>query len=77
MAEPTSLSDAKHRVLGLLKRLGPCTARRIAEDLDTTTVAARQHLAALEQAGLVLAEKQPPAGRGRPSVRWSTRSSGP
>ena len=66
-----SLSDAKRRLLELLKRLGPATAGALAKQLGLTVVAVRQHLQALEQGGLVAREKQPPAGRGRPSEHWS------
>lgn len=74
MPRPPTLSDAKQAVLRLLKRGGPAPARAIAEALGTTTAAARQHLAALEAAGLVQAGPATPAasrGRGRPSVLWS------
>jgi len=71
MADPASLSPAKRRVLGLLKRLGPAAAGGIAERLETTDVAVRQHLVALEEAGLVRSSRAAPAGRGRPSIRWS------
>ncbi|MCP3904998.1 MAG: transcriptional regulator [Planctomycetes bacterium] len=71
MADTTSLSEAKRKVLGLLKRLGPATAQDIASRAGTTDVAARQHLGALEEAGLVRPSPRPPAGRGRPSVEWS------
>ena len=67
MLHHPSLSEAKQETLTLLKRLGPSPAGRIAERLGTTAVATRQHLAALEEAGLVQAEPQPPTGRGRPS----------
>lgn len=73
MTNPNAeLSEAKRQLLELLKRLGPLTAGAIAKQLGTSDVAARQHLTALEQAGLVSAEPQPPTGgRGRPSVGWS------
>lgn len=69
--ETTSLTDAKRRLLELLKRLGPSTAGVLAQQLGLTVVAVRQHLQALEKLGLVVQEKQPPRGRGRPSVHWS------
>jgi len=71
MPEP-ALSDAKRRLVDLLKRLGPSSAARLARELDLTAVAVRQHLAALEEAGLVSAAAPSPAGaRGRPSARWT------
>ena len=66
-----SLTDAKRRLLELLKRLGPTTAAVLAKQLSLTAVAVRQHLQPLEKLGLVAQEKQPPKGRGRPSVAWS------
>ena len=66
-----SLSDAKRRLLDVLKRSGPVTASVLAKQLGLTAVAVRQHLLTLESAGLVDQEKQPPEGRGRPSVLWS------
>lgn len=69
MPEPT-LSDAKRTLVDILKRRGPTTASDLASALDMTDVAVRQHLQALEAAGLVRAEKDPPQGRGRPSMRW-------
>ncbi len=75
MPRPHTLSEAKQAILRLLKRGGPAPARSIAGALGTTTTAARQHLAALQAAGLVRSEPvtaQPGArGRGRPSVLWS------
>jgi predicted ArsR family transcriptional regulator len=70
MPEPV-LSDAKRKILRLLKRRGPSPAGRIAERLGTTAVAARQHLASLKKAGLVRSSREPPVGRGRPSTLWS------
>ncbi len=66
-----SLTDAKRRLLELVKRLGPATVAVLARELGLTVVAVRQHLQALEKIGLVAQEKQPPRGRGRPSVLWS------
>lgn len=63
-------SPARRRVLELLKRAGPLAAADVAERLEFTDVAARQHLAALEAAGLVTPARQPPAGRGRPATVW-------
>ena len=65
-----TLTDAKRRLLELLKRLGPTTAAVLAKELKLTVVAVRQHLQKLEQLGLVSQRRQPPSGRGRPSIRW-------
>lgn len=66
-----SVSAAHQRVLDRLKRLGPLTTADLARALDMTSVAIRQHLSALEQAGYVASRKQPPQGRGRPATLWS------
>ena len=66
-----TLTTAKRRLLELLKRLGPATASVLAKELGLTVVAVRQHLQALEKIGLVVQQKQPPSGRGRPSLLWS------
>lgn len=67
----TTLTDAKKRVLELIKRRGATRAVEMAESLGLTDVAVRQHLAALEEMGLVEATALPPQGRGRPSTAWS------
>jgi predicted ArsR family transcriptional regulator len=59
------------RVLEALKTLGASPAGGVARHLGMTAVAARQHLAALADEGLVQQRRQPPAGRGRPSAAWS------
>ena len=66
-----SLSDAKRRLLDWMKRSGAAKVKGMARALDLTEVAVRQHLQSLECAGLVVQVKQPPKGRGRPSVLWS------
>lgn len=65
------ISGAKRRLLERLKRSGPVTAGELAAGLGLTDVAVRQHLLALEEGGFVQQQAQPPAGRGRPAVRWS------
>ncbi len=71
MMPPSTLTDARKRVLEALKRAGPLTAGRLADELGMTDVAARQHLAVLETLELVEAATQPPQGRGRPAIAWS------
>ena len=66
-----TMSQAKRRLLHLLKRTGPSTAGALAEELGLTGVAIRQHLQELEKHGLVAQRKQPAEGRGRPSMLWS------
>jgi predicted ArsR family transcriptional regulator len=74
---PTSLTDAKRRVLQALKRVGSTTAPALAEQLGLTNAAIRQHLDALRSDGLVTARPEssdgarPKAsGPGRPATVW-------
>ncbi|MCZ6836044.1 MAG: transcriptional regulator [Planctomycetota bacterium] len=71
MAPETTISDAKRKVLDLLKRQTALTAVNIASQLQLTDVAIRQHLGALEELGLVESKPLKPNGRGRPSSLWS------
>lgn len=64
------LSDAKRRIIEALKRADSSTANDLAELFGTTTTAVRQHLDALEGAGLVERFDGPISGRGRPALRW-------
>lgn len=64
------LSDAKRRIIERLKRVDSATAPQLAELFVTTDTAVRQHLEALEQAGLVESFVASPAGRGRPPLHW-------
>ena len=61
-ADTPTLTDAKRRVLERLKRAGPATARALAKKLSLTDVAVRQHLAALEEHGLVDQQTSKPTG---------------
>lgn len=71
MSSGESMSDAKRRVVDLLKRTSPATTIAVAEYLGSTDVAARQHLQALEENGLVTSVAAAPTGRGRPKALWS------
>lgn len=64
------LSPGRLAVLSLVKREGPISADSLAEKLSLTAMAVRQHLAALETAGLAAFENQP-RPRGRPVQMWS------
>jgi predicted ArsR family transcriptional regulator len=66
------LSDAKRRIVEVLKRVESASAHDLAGQFSTTTTAVRQHLEALEQAGLVERFEGPIVGRGRPALRWRT-----
>jgi len=71
MSEPNSVSDAKKRILDLLKRNETQTAGQLARHFSLTEVAIRQHLAALQSANLVKSQARAPRGRGRPAILWS------
>lgn len=58
----TELSPAQRQVLVALKRAGEASATELAEALDISPTAVRQHLTALRTAGLVRGERQ----RGQP-----------
>jgi predicted ArsR family transcriptional regulator len=65
--------DSKDRILHLLKTRGAATATGLARKLSLTAAAVRQHLAALEQEGLVTFSEQR-GGVGRPSRHWQLTS---
>jgi DNA-binding transcriptional ArsR family regulator len=52
-------SEPRRRILDVLKREGGCNVNRVAEHFDgeLTRFAVMKHLATLEQAGLVIAER--------------------
>ena len=64
------LSDAKRRIIEVLKRADSATAHELADQFNTTTTAVRQHLDSLEQSGLVERFEGAIVGRGRPAIRW-------
>ncbi|MPZ49121.1 MAG: transcriptional regulator [Dehalococcoidia bacterium] len=66
----TSQDDPKRRVLDHLKRAAPSTTRAVAQALQVSDVAARQHLFGLEGNGLVTKTAAAPAGKGRPGMLW-------
>ena len=68
------LSDAKRRLIEMLKRVESATAQELAAEFSTTTTAAPQHLDTLERAGLVERFDGPVQGRGRPALRWRITS---
>jgi predicted ArsR family transcriptional regulator len=64
-------ASGRQAVLDLLQRDGPVSADALADKLGLTTMAVRQHLAALEGEGLAeFAEEARP--RGRPVKLWRT-----
>jgi predicted ArsR family transcriptional regulator len=71
MQPALSVTDAKRRLADSLKRLGTATAPELATALGLTDTAVRQHLDAMEDAGLVTRVAPERSGaRGRPPVRY-------
>ena len=68
------LTDAKRRIVEALKRADDATTLSLAEQFNTTTTAVRQHLDALEAAGIVERFDVVAHGRGRPAIHWRTTS---
>lgn len=66
-----AVSPAQHNVLVALKRRGEATADDLADELDISPSAVRQHLGSLRAAGLVDAHKER-GRRGRPAERYHT-----
>ncbi|HEY7626802.1 MAG TPA: ArsR family transcriptional regulator, partial [Ilumatobacteraceae bacterium] len=66
----SDLPDTKRRIVERLKRVESATATDLAAEFGLTDTALRQHLDALEEAGLVSRSRAEPAGRGRPPVHW-------
>ena len=69
MLETNGTPVGRAAVLDRVKREGPVTAEDIADGLDITAMAVRQHLAGLEADGLVENEART-GGRGRPAKLW-------
>ncbi len=72
MSEGTS----QDKILYQLKRLGPQTAKKLGQELGMTTMGARQHLALLDDEGLVTTLPEESQGRGRPVKRWKLTQQG-
>ena len=73
-------SEPKRRVLDHLKRGGAASTQAVAQALDVSNVAARQHLGDLVAMGIVTTTQlRPKARAGRPSsgssAHWRTTSS--
>lgn len=67
----SELADTKRRIIDRLKRVESTTAATMAAEFGVTDTAIRQHLDALESAGLVVRHHGEPDGRGRPPVQWT------
>ncbi|MCA2014727.1 transcriptional regulator [Vibrio tritonius] len=63
------------RILHTIKREGAVTAKQLAEDLNITTMGARQHLQSLEDDG-ILAFHDVKVKVGRPTRHWSLTQQG-
>lgn len=66
--------DTKRRIVERLKRVESATATDLAGEFGLTDTALRQHLDALEAAGVVTRAAAEPTGRGRPPVHWQLAS---
>ena len=64
-----TVSATQRHVLETLKRLGEATAEELADSLEISSSATRQHLATLRSAGLVAA-RQERGNTGRPADRY-------
>lgn len=64
------LADSQEELLLTLKQRGPQPAKVLAEQLSITTMGVRQHLAALNEKGLVEELAEVHRGRGRPVKPW-------
>ena len=65
------LGKTRRHIIDRLKRTPNSTVKELADTAGITTVAARQHLGALAEQGLVESTTDEPAGRGRPATLWS------
>lgn len=66
----SELADTQEALLLQLKQKGPQTAKTLAQYQGITTMGVRQHLAALEERGLVKEGAEQKGGRGRPVKPW-------
>lgn len=70
------LTDSQESLLLKIKQRGPQSARQLADQLGMTTMGVRQHLAALEQKGLVAEGAEQKQQRGRPVRPWKLTGQG-
>jgi predicted ArsR family transcriptional regulator len=64
------LGTTKRAIVDRLKRLGTATVPELADALELTPAAVRQHVDALAENGLVESQTRAPSGRGRPATEW-------
>lgn len=65
-----SLHRRRKRVIEALKRSGPVTAAQLAEELEVTAMAVRQHLYELEKEGIAAHSAEASETPGRPAKLW-------
>jgi predicted ArsR family transcriptional regulator len=70
MCQVAEHPDTKRRIVERLKRVESATATDLATEFGLTDTALRQHLDALEEAGMVTRSIAEPTGRGRPPLHW-------
>jgi predicted ArsR family transcriptional regulator len=69
-------SNSQDKILYQIKRLGPLSVKSLAGILDMTTMGTRQHLAQLQDTGLIEAMPGEPQPRGRPLKPWKLTEKG-
>ena len=71
----TGLADSQAKILHLIKKQGDITATQISQQIEMTSMGARQHLESLENQGYIqhLFKKE---GRGRPKKYWQITNKG-
>jgi predicted ArsR family transcriptional regulator len=72
----TQQNSNQEKILYQIKRLGPQTAKSLAQELGLTTMGIRQHLANLEADELVIPREPEQQKRGRPVKSWALTASG-
>jgi predicted ArsR family transcriptional regulator len=71
VTDQAALSAQKRRILEALKRADSLTTAELADRLEVTAVATRDHIEDLHASGLVERLEDAPRGRGRPAHRWA------
>lgn len=70
------LSKTQDRIMHRLKTRGPQSVKILSKQLDMTTMGVRQHLAELENKGLVAQTQEERQTRGRPVHLWKLSRAG-
>jgi len=74
-ANDETQSSTADRILFLLKTRGPLKTMELAELLDVTFEATRQHVQKLQASSLIHGVSAPTRGAGRPSLKWTLTDS--